>query len=434
LAGFLAIGAAAALALVLVLRGGLKPADSPRAPDRASNPAVPAGPLDARTKSTGTTAPNDAAQQATAQLILRLEDSSLSLNERKQAVAALAKIGSPEAMAALKKTLGRSDSPAELRRSIVEAVGQTSGAENLDLLLGMLKDSDPDVARAAVRGLGKQDQPEAATALSRLVTSPDASADLRCEAALVLGGIGEPWVLDPLSQAARESDDEEVVKAAVDSIGGLDFSGTKDFFQDFLQSGQVSTDLRVAAVEALAQAQGDPTSFLAGLAAKDADPEVRAAAAWAMSATETTGNSGPDLLAMLQNESDPDVRLRLYQALRNQQDFDVNAALADVQTEKDPSARIAGLDLIAKLLRDSSSATLQTFFNSTGVPELKQIVLTSDSLDDRQAAILALTRARTPQAVAALSDLAGQMQSQQAGQSGGAAAGGGNGPPGPKRH
>ena len=163
----------------------------------------------------------------------------------------------------------------------------------------------------------------------------------------------------------------------------------------------------MSAVEALAQAQGDPSAFLLSMVS-DSDADVRAAAAWAMSATETSGNLGAQLLDLLSKESDPDVRLRMYQALGNQESFDPSAALAAVQREKNPSARVAGLDLLARMLRDQPDSQLLNFFDRTAIPELKNIALTGGNFDDRQAAVIALTRARTSAAQAALREIAAQ--------------------------
>ncbi len=314
-------------------------------------------------------------------------------------------------MSALDKAL--KTSPSEIRRVIAEALGECPSATAVAMLVELLKDSDVAVAKAAIQGLARQQQSQAASALAQLVNDAGSSADLRCDAALALGTIHEPWVLDPLSRAAKESDDADVAAAALHSIGGFDFSDTKNFFQDFLQLPNVSCDLQVAAVEAIAQAQGDPTAFLADLAAKSSDPEIRVAAAMGLSVTEVTGNVGPELLAMLNNEADPDVRLRLYQALRNQQEFDVNAALAMVQKESDSSARVAGYDLLAKTLRDNPNPDLQSFFDQIALPELKQIALNGRSMDERQAAIIALARAHSPQAMAVLGELRSQITPMQ---------------------
>jgi HEAT repeat protein len=333
------------------------------------------------------------------------------LDERKKAILALAQDGSPAALAALKAALGHS--APEIRQAIAASLGQCHSREAVAMLKALLSDPDEAVARSAVRSLAGGDQPGAAPAVVDLLNDPNASVDLRCEAALALGDLKEPWVLDPLSRAAKESEDEDVIKAALDGIAKLDFSASRPFFEDYLRSPDVASDLRIEAIDALAQVSGDPTSFLAQLAANDADPDIRAAAARAMSATEATGNAGPELLSLLRNESDPDVRLRLYQALLNQQSFDTATALALVQNEQDPATLVAGLDALAKALRDNPNPQLQNYFNQTAVPELKQIALTGQSLDDRQEAVIALTRAHTPEAMAALAEVAQQMAQQQ---------------------
>jgi HEAT repeat protein len=288
----------------------------------------------------------------------------------------------------------------------------------------LLKDSDQAVAKAAVHGLAQQDQAGAGTALSQLLNDASAAPGVRCEAALALGDIKQPWVLDPLSRAAREAHDANVAKAALDAIGKLDFSDTRGFFQDYIQSANTSSELRVDAIDAVAASQGDPNSFLAQLAANhDLDSEARAEAAWAMSATDVTGNNGAQLLAMLQNETDPDVRLRLYQALNNQDSFDTAAALAMVQKENDPTAIAVGLETLAKALAmNGNDPQLQSYFDQTGINQLKQLALNTPDLDTRQKAVIALTAlaaAHNPAAVDALNALHQQLdpKSTQAGSS-----------------
>ena len=127
-----------------------------------------------------------------------------------------------------------------------------------------------------------------------------------------------------------------------------------------------------------------------------------------MSATDSTGNSGSQLLAALQGEQDADVRRRLYQALGNQETFDASTALALVQRETDPAARVAGMDLLAKTVHDNPTPELQTYFDQTAAPALKNTALTGETSNDRMAALIALVRASTPSAMSALQDLAQQ--------------------------
>lgn len=406
LAALLALAGLLVLASVLVFRGRDKATSQPGGPagSEPSAPATAAAPGAATASAEPATAVLD-------ELIRALNDATLPLNERKRAMMALAKNGSPKALAALKDALSRSSG--DVRQTIIEAFGQCSSAECEALLLSFLKDPNAAVVGAALRGLAQQNQSAGGKAIAQMLDDPAVSTDLRCQAAVALGTIGESWVLDPLARAARTSDDEDLVNAALDAIGQLDINDAKGFIESYLQAPGVSSEMRATAVEALSQAQGDPTAFLAELAAKDPDPDVRAAAAWALSATDVTGNAGAAVLAMLANESDPDVRLRLYQALRNQASFDPAAALALVQNENNPSARVAGLDLLAKMLRDKPFPALQDFFDQTAIPELRQIALTGPSLNERQAAVLALTRAHTPGALAALGDLARQLNQSQ---------------------
>jgi len=330
---------------------------------------------------------------------------SLALSERQRAVEDLAQHGSAQSLAALKRAF--TNGSGDLRVAIAVGLGKCTTPECFQWLSELLQDPNVLVARGAVRGLAAVGTAEAANALIGALYNADASPDLRAEIALNLGAVDQPGVVQALADAAR-APDEDLAGAALISLGGRDFAETESFFAEFLRSPEVAPDLRVQATEALAQAKGDPSAFLLGLA-QDPDADVRVAAAWALSATETSGTAGPQVLDLLKNETDPAVRLRLYQALGNQTSFDPIAALNLVQGETDPSARIAGLDLLAKSLRDNPSPAVQAFFDQTAAPELKNDALSAHSFDDRQAAIIALTRARTPASQAALQELASQL-------------------------
>jgi HEAT repeat protein len=344
------------------------------------------------------------AQASVKDLIKALRDNSLPMSERKAAIQALAKLGTPEAIAALKEALAGGSE--ELRVAIAEGLGECTSPECTTMLLGLLNDSSQAVARAAIRGLSQLGSPEAVAALTKLLNDSLRSSDLRSEAAAGLGSINGPGAMEALAQAALTLGDEDIVTQVLDAIGGRDFSETQSFFQQYMGSA-ISSDLRVAAIESLWQAKGDPSAFLASYIS-DSDAEVRASAAWALSATDATGNVGPQLLASLQGEQDADVRRRLYQALANQESFDTSTALALVQREADPTARVAGMDLLASSLRNNPTPEVQTFFDQTAAPALKNAALTGESSHERMAAVIALVRASTPSAIAALQEVAQQ--------------------------
>jgi HEAT repeat protein len=276
-----------------------------------------------------------------------------------------------------------------------------------DLITALKDDSLPiSEHRAAIQALAELGSPEAVGALTELLNDSLRSVDLRSEAAAGLGDINGPEAMHALAQAAMTIGDEDVVTQVLSAIGRRDFSETQAFFRQYLGSG-VASDLRVAAVESLAQAKGDPIAFLANYIS-DPDASVRASAAWAMSATEATGNAGPQLIASLQGEQDPEVRWRLYQALANQGSFDTRTALVLVQRETDPAARIAGMDLLGSSLRDNPTPAVRTFFDQTAAPALENTALTGESNSERMAAVMALVHASTPTAMSALQDLAQQ--------------------------
>jgi HEAT repeat protein len=294
----------------------------------------------------------------------------------------------------------------ELRAAIAEGLGECVSPECTAMLLGLLNDPSQAVIRAAIRGLAQLGTPEATAALAKLLNDPLRSSDLRSSAASGLGDISGPGAMQVLAQAALTIGDEDIVTQVLDAIGGRDISETQPFFQQYMGSA-VSSDLRVAAIESVWQAKGDPTAFLAGYLT-DPDAEVRASAAWAMSATDATGNAGTQLLGTLQGEQDPGVRRRLYQALENQDSFDPGTALALVQRESDTEARIAGMDLLASSLQNNATPAVQSFFDQTATPFLKNAALTGESTPERMGAVLALYRANTPAAIAALQEVAQQ--------------------------
>ena len=426
LIGVLAAALLAVLAAVLLLKPKAVPTPDSEAVSSSAAPTVPAegkstavpapGAQTANAAGPGTaqgaaTAAGAAAAQAGTKaqvpvkdLIKALKDNSLPMSQRKAAIQALANLGTPEAVAALKEAL-TSGSDA-LRVAVAESLGECTSPDCAAMLLGLLNDPNQAVIQAAIRGLAQLGSPEAVTALTQMLNDPLRSSDLRSEAATGLGNITGPGAMAALTQAALTLGDEDLVTQVLNAIGGRDFSETQSFFQQYMGSA-VSSDLRVAAIESLWQAKGDPSAFLAGYLS-DSDSAVRASAAWAMSATDANGNAGPQLLASLQGEQDPEVRQRIYQALGNQQTFDTSAALALVQRETDPTARVAGMDLLASTLRNNPTPEVQAYFNQTAVPSLENTALTGETSYDRMAAVIALVRASTPPAMVALQDLAQQ--------------------------
>jgi len=215
-------------------------------------------------------------QMSVSDLIKALKDGSLPMSERKAAIQALAKLGTPEAIAALKEALASGSE--ELRVAVAEGLGECASPECSAMLLGLLNDPSQAIVQAAIRGLAQLGSPEAVTALTQLLNDSLRSGDIRSEAATGLGTVAGPGAMAALAQAAMTLGDEDLVTQVLNAIGGRDVSETQPFFQQYMGSA-VSSDLRVAAIESLWQAKGDPTAFLTGYIS-DSDAEVRASAAW----------------------------------------------------------------------------------------------------------------------------------------------------------
>jgi len=323
-------------------------------------------------------------------LLAALKDPSRSLADRKKALQALVRLGTPEAWGAVRDALASGSS--QVRAAAAEALGECSSAECAGMLAGLINDPDTAVANAALKALGRNGSPEAAATLTKVMNDASRTTGLRGEAAVALGQVNQPGVFESLRQAALTLNETDIVEQVLSALGGRNFDETGSFFSDYLHSPTTLPEMKVAALEALAQAQGNPTTFLTSMLS-DGDADVRIAAAWALSATEATGSAGPELLSALRSEQDPDVRARMYQALGNQESVDPTTLLSLAQAEKDPDARLAALNAIAKTLRNNPGAQTENYFQTVGVPELKHTALTGETPAERLKAVLALTQA-----------------------------------------
>lgn len=410
---------AVAVCLGLIIYSSHRPkthsAENPEAPAAAIAPEAPGAIPDA-TPAVATPAPGEkpviaaasvevAPSASLAEWIKILRDPAQPIKARIKAANALLADGSDAAMAAIKETL--QDGPPQLRAAIAEGLGSCPNPESYSLMLNLLSNHDEIVAMGAIRGIAEQGSAQAVNVLSQAIYDPTKPLNVRCEAALSLGTVNQPGVVDALSHAVANISDEAIATQLLNALGNKPFDETKGFFENYLNSTTVSSDLKVAAIEALGNAQGDVSSLLLGYVGNP-DAELRASAAWTLSQTDTPGKVQDQITAWLQSENDPAVRLRLYQALGNQESFNVPMVEQLIQNEADLSARTAGYDLIAKTLRENPSPDLTAYFDATAVPALMTTAMSATVPSDRMTAVIALKRAGTPGAVSALQNLANQ--------------------------
>lgn len=226
------------------------------------------------------------AEPETERLISVMLNKSAALQLRRQAARSLGKIGTEEAMAALKSAL-TNENPPYVKAAIAEGLGECPNPESADLLHQLVNGKDETTARGAARGLATRGDADAVDTLGNLLFNDQTALSVRTEAALALGDVDLPTAQDLLTRAIGQIHDEDVLESAIDGLGRRPFSQTEDFFRYYLNSPDVPADAKVLAIEAVRDADGDVAPFLSNYL-NDANPDIRAAAKSALDFIEPT--------------------------------------------------------------------------------------------------------------------------------------------------
>jgi HEAT repeat protein len=356
------------------------------------------------------TGPPGATNLAWADLVARSLDSSLPQKDRRAAARKLGQTATPEAMETVRRVMR--DATPYVKAALAEGLGSNPLPEAKRLGADIADGPDEVVARGAIRGLADRGDAESIDLLAALMFSAQKPESIRTEAALALGDVKDPAALSTLVRAAREIQEEEIASEVLSGLGKRPFEETKEFFRDYLSDPGVSNERKAAALEGLAHSEGNPGSFLISFAENE-DPSIRAAAAWALAGSDSQTDLGPQLTGWLQKENDPEVRTRLYQALGGQEQFDSSAVLALAQKEPPGDARLAALNLVAAATGAGTSPEVSSWFATKALPELRGIALGTGDTQSRVSAVLALSNARTPEALTALHEIAQASQNPQ---------------------
>ena len=277
-----------------------------------------------------------------------------------------------------------------------------------DWLRPLLHDADQETVQAAILGLGAIGGDDVAADLAKMLADPLQATAVRIAAVQALGDVATPAARDALISAFSQfPGNDGTAEQILGALGKFPFPTIKATFEGFLSAPGAAAGLRAAAAEALANSTDDAVPYLYSLAQSDADADVRAGAAWAISMHPASDTLGPSLAALAKSETDPDVRRRLYEALLPQQEIPAQALLPTVFAEQDTAARIAGFNAVSAALSADANGPLSGTFDTRIVPELQQLADSSQlSLNLRLRSIFALRRAATPAARLALSQLA----------------------------
>lgn len=327
-------------------------------------------------------------------------DESIDLKERRIHAYRLARVGSPECLDALLKVLATA--PPEHRAFMAQLIGSTGNPAAKDWLLPLLGDPDESVVRAAIRGLSSIGGDELTEKITAILENDNQPGPVRIEAALGLGTIGTPAAGDALVRALDATPPEELAVPILDGLGRFDFPLVEATFTQVLDHPGTPHALKVAAFEALSNSSGDAVPYLLTGAEHQADPELRAAAAWAISAQTEAPDCGSELIRIAGSEPEPDVRRRLYEAMLPQASVRADALLSEVQAEDDLAARVAGFNAIGAAVRRDPASAAAGDFDREIAPELVRIATEPNSLNLQMRAVFALRRAGTPAAQDAL--------------------------------
>ncbi|QUI34425.1 HEAT repeat domain-containing protein [Streptomyces alfalfae] len=203
---------------------------------------------------------------------------------RAAAADALGDLRHEPAVARLSSLAGDDEEPGTLRARAVHALGRIGAPESLPVLLTAVHDPSEPVRVQAAQGLGRFPVREASAALGK-VASTDASRDVARCAVRALGRMGAPAVpvLAALAGQFRRDVGEELVTALAECPGAEAVAGLAA-----LATSPEAADVRLSAIRALADRRSpDCAAPLASLLTADHTPRIHFSALRGLAALDT---------------------------------------------------------------------------------------------------------------------------------------------------
>ncbi len=197
-------------------------------------------------------------------------------------------------------------SDSDVRFQAAIALGEVGNPQAVDALIAALNHSDSGVRWQAAEALGKIGSPQAINALSAAFNNSDSTGISHVASAL--GNIGNPQAMDALISALNDSN-SEVRKFAVWALGNIGNPQATDALISALKDS--SSEVRSRAAFALGRICNPQAVDALISALNDVDYHVRTEAAWTLS---TIGNSQA-VDALIASLKHPDFYLRVQAAL-----------------------------------------------------------------------------------------------------------------------
>lgn len=352
------------------------------------------------------------------ELIARLLNESASLDIRKLDAWRLAVLGTPNARLALLSLLENGSDA--MRAIVAEMLGHGRWADIPELLAPLFQEHNLKISRGAVSGLILHGGAKSMEILRDLLLNETTDEAIKRYTAYRLGNVQTAAALETLKTAiSMPSLSEETFRHIAVSLGKFPFQQTSGIFRQIMDNPRLSSELKTDAAESLIQAGKASLPFLREISAANADPEVRASAAWAAGAHPNTGHLGRQFADLLQSEAHDDVRRRLYESMMRQTDIPADTLLDRALTETKTATRVAAANMLAMALQQpGTGAAVQHRYDQKIVPQLLATALSDESINLRYRAVFALTRAGTETAAAALRTIEQQGDPQISGLAG----------------
>jgi len=269
----------------------------------------------------------------------------------------------------------------QVRAAAVEGLGRQGDSLAFSALADRLNDSDESVVARATWALGELQDPKAVPLLVRLLQEGK-SSELRIQAALSLGRIGDLSSLEALREVAtKDALDERTRAAATEAMGMLHTPEIAKTLEGLLASSK--TLLRIYSAFALCSSRSsfDQTKLTAML--HDPDPAIRRAAIMAMGIwPERFQHELAD--AASDKSQDPTVRVLAVTAIGDESNPEVTTRLVALLSVEQPvEVQAAAVNALLMVGSDMTVTALEKFRKSQGLsPQVR------DSLESRSSANL----------------------------------------------
>jgi HEAT repeat protein len=361
-------------------------------------------------------------ERVTKVLIEQLE--AEEVETRKAAVIALGRIGDTSAVPALIGTLTGDD---ELTIVAAGALGKIGDRRAFDALLEMIGQPDAAVRQASIAAINSLGHPDMARRALTLLKDPNPY--VRESAAKIAGYFGYAECTDLLLERCRDTD-ENVRRVAIEHISYLEDERVIPTLVDALENAPPR--VRAAAAAAFAQVDG-PTALPYLLAALgDSDSWVRYFAARSIG-QHRYGESLNALAVVANNDAASHVRIAAVDSLGQIDGAGAVAVLTSFVESPDLNLARAALKSLGHinhpdglppllealrspdaLLRIETLQALSARGSGETITAMQWTAATDPDAQVAQAAIDALARLATPEAIAALVDLTAETSRREA--------------------